>query len=77
MTLHEFYKIVDAEGAKAQEKVDEYVTLAKLAGVPDAEYQKDSVYISLAKTSEKYRFTKNLVMSHLKETGGTSFFKRK
>lgn len=77
MTLHQFYKLIESEHDKAQEKVNEYIKLAKAVGIPEEEYSKDSVYKALAETANKYRFTKNLVMDNLKDTGGSSFFKRK
>jgi len=77
MTLQEFYRHVDGEFNKAQEKVNQYVTLAKSSGVPEEDYEKDSVYIALSLEASKYRFAKTLVMDKLQATGGSSFFKRK
>lgn len=77
MTLNEFYRLVEKQYNEQQEKVNEYIAIAKVAGVAESDYKKDSVYIALVENAEKYRFTKNLVMSHLKITKGSdSFFKR-
>jgi hypothetical protein len=76
MTLSEFYRITEAQHNQQQEKINEYVALAKNAGVAEEEYKKDTVYIALVTEAEKYRFAKNLIMQHIKPKDKNTFFKR-
>lgn len=65
MKLYEFYKIVEVKHDEALKRLNDYISLAGSLGISETDYKNDAVYNALLKSANEYRFTKNLIMSHI------------